>query len=250
MGIKSVLKNCVKSLSDDLFPLGITCLCCNSELPTHDFLCDKCKEGLEILKNTCKKCGAEVNDFTDFCDDCKGKERYFDKAISCFVYSGTAQTLIYKLKYNSEKYISLCFGKYLANKFLQSELLNKEDIVCCVPLNEKRYKQRLYNQAEEIERVFENELKKFNLNHNYKYDLLLRTKNTPTQTNLTKQERKKNLKDAFKLNYSKSIVKDKNILVIDDIFTTGATVEEIAKLLKRNGAKNVYALTVCHTKLE
>ncbi len=250
MGIKKFLKNCVQSVADDLFPLGITCLCCNNELPTFDFLCKNCKDKLEISKNVCEKCGAEVNEFTRFCDDCKDNQRYFNKATSCFVYSGTAQTLIYKLKYNSEKYISLCFGKYLANKFLQSDFVKNIDIVTCVPLNIKKQNQRLYNQAEELGKVFQNELKQYNLNQEYKFDLLLRTKNTPTQTNLTKKERKQNLKDAFKLNYSSKAIKGKNILIIDDIFTTGATVEEISKLLKNKGAKEIYVLTVCHTKLD
>jgi predicted amidophosphoribosyltransferase len=78
-------------------------------------------------------------------------------------------------------------------------------------------------------------------------DIIKRIKNTPTQTSLTKEERSLNLTDAFILEDNLQI-KGKNILIVDDIITTGATINALAKLLKDNGAKKVYGITFCHTK--
>ena len=89
--------------------------------------------------------------------------------------------------------------------------------------------------------------KELNIEHNSK--ILKRIKATSTQTHLNKQERAENLLNAFKVESCKEI-KGKTILVVDDIITTGATLDEIARVLKNKGAKAVYGLTFCHTKLE
>ena len=248
-----MVKNFIKKISseflDSLYPKGITCLNCGRELNKKAYLCDKCLEGLIKIKYACKKCGNPTNSQTELCDDCKNKQRFFDKAISPFEYSKTAQSLIYKLKYNKEKYIAEVFADYLVDCFLLNKLEKSIDIVTCVPLNDKRQKERGYNQAEEIGKEFVKKLINKNIEIAEDYGIIKRIKNTPTQTKLSKKERKINLEKTFKLNCKKSYIKNKSILVIDDIFTTGATMEEISKLLKQANIRNIYCLTVCHTNI-
>ena len=246
--VKEFLKKFANEFLDCLYPNGIKCLNCNAELKEKDFLCDKCKEKLVLIKHACKKCGNPVNSQTEICDECKGKERFFDLAISPYEYCKTAQSLILKFKYNKEKYIADFFAKSLAKRFL-NEKITDVDIVTSVPLNESRQKERGFNQAEVLSREFVNELNNSGVYLQERYDLVKRVKNTPTQTSLTKQERQENLKGAFSLSCNKNEISGKNILVIDDIFTTGATLEEISKLFKKYKAKKVYCLTVCHTNI-
>ena len=105
--------------------------------------------------------------------------------------------------------------------------------------NTKRIKIRGYNQSVELAREF---CKLAQLPY---VDYATRETNNPSQTELSLKERKENVKDIFKL--TNQAIKDKNILIIDDIYTTGATVNELAKLLKRANAKSVYVLTVGHS---
>ena len=246
--VKQFFKKVSNDFLDLLYPQNITCLNCNKELQDENYLCKDCLNNFVKINKACQKCGNPTNSQTEYCDDCKGNERNFDKAMSPFEYEGAPKNLIYKLKYGKQKYIAKVFASELVNCFLKNKLGNI-DIVTCVPLNEKRLKERRFNQAEEISKEFVKELRLRDIKIEENYNLIKRVKNTPTQTNLTKQERLNNLKDAFNLSCKKEIIKDKTILVIDDIFTTGATLEEISKILKRNKAKNVYCLTVCHTNI-
>ena len=247
--VKNKALKIFENLLDELFPDNLSCLCCNDELSTGDYLCDRCFKGLIKINNACEKCGERVNNFDKYCLKCKELNRNFDKCISCFEYDKTAKALLYKLKYGGEKYIAKVFSKFLYETFINAKL-GKIDIVCCAPLNIKRFKTRGYNQAQVLLDGFMSEAFKYGEVFESDSDLLIRVKNTPTQTHLTREERKENLKDAFELNCDKSEIKGKNILIIDDIFTTGATMEEMTAVLKKNGVNKVFGLTVCHTILE
>jgi ComF family protein len=110
-----------------------------------------------------------------------------------------------------------------------------------VPLYTKRQKKRGYNQSE----LLSNELSKL-IGISVSHNNLIRIKDTITQTNLSFKERQKNLESAFEIKDKKE-VKDKNILLIDDVLTTGATADNCAKILKKAKAKGVYVLTFATT---
>ena len=167
-------------------------------------------------------------------------------AVSSFKYEGTAKHLVYKLKYGGAKYAALPLSKYLVEAYKDSKIQNI-DIVTCVPLSKERLKSRGYNQAQVLAEEFCKLLLLENTTLTQNYNLIKRVKNTPTQTSLTKLERRENLKDAFVYCEEKDEIKGKNILIIDDIFTTGATVEELTNVFKKNKAGKVYCLTCCHT---
>ncbi|MCX6737810.1 MAG: phosphoribosyltransferase family protein [Candidatus Parcubacteria bacterium] len=109
-----------------------------------------------------------------------------------------------------------------------------------MPIHKKKLKNRGFNQSEEIvKHLFE----EFGLN--FIKDLIIKTKNTPPQAELSKDERKKNIINAFEINpLLKDIIKDKNILLVDDVFTTGSTMEECSKILKQNCAQSVWCAVV------
>lgn len=247
--VKNKAVKIFEKLLDELFPDNLSCLCCGEELNSDDCLCENCLKGLIKINNACNKCGDKVNSFSEICLKCKETKRNFERSVSCFEYDKTAKSLIYKLKYGAEKYVAKVFGKFLYETFKIANF-SKIDIVCCAPLNEKRLKTRGYNQAQVLLEVFTEEAFKNCEEFASEPQLLKRVKNTQTQTHLTREERKENLKGAFELNCEKDKIKGKNILVIDDIFTTGATIEEMTRVLKKAGANKVFGLTVCHTVLE
>ena len=119
-----------------------------------------------------------------------------------------------------------------------ADLFEKTDIIIPVPLHWRRKLKRMYNQADVL-----GELLAKKLNKSYRSNLLIRRKNTHTQENKTLQERLKNVRNAFQIN-KHLVIEGKSILIIDDVLTTGATMNACAKELKKNGAKAVYVLTI------
>ena len=115
----------------------------------------------------------------------------------------------------------------------------KIDLICYVPLYLKRERMRGYNQSQELAKY----LSKFTSIPIF--DDIVRLRDTPTQTQLSRRQRKENVKDCFKVNNRKN-VKGLNILLIDDVYTTGSTSNEISKELKKAGVNKVYVLTVAH----
>lgn len=228
---------------DFLFP-NHSCLVCRTEinLSGNFLICDSCASSLPVAEHTCKKCGQRVGMHDNICDRCKKAEWHFDKAASAFAYEGEVVTLVLRLKYNAEGDIAAA-----AAPFMVREIVNKEieaDIIIPVPLTVKRFKSRGYNQAELIAKEISVLLKL-----PVETSALVRVKQTEKQQDMTAKKRAENLKDAFSIT-DKSLVKDKRVLLVDDVFTTGATVNECARMLKKAGAEKVYVITVANTELK
>ena len=241
---KTKLINIKNLFLENLFPSKFSCFNCGEEISKQDndfCLCKSCFDKIKPIEFACKKCGEELNSFTDYCLNCKEDKRHFDKVVSVTIFDLVAKNLVHKLKYGNARYLADIIVKFMAKKFKEENFKNI-DLILPVPLSEKRKKERGYNQAEELSLRL---AKIFNIQHSS--NIILRERHTQTQTHLTKQERKQNLLNAFKVE-NKEKIKDKNLLIIDDVITTGATFDEVAKVLKLNGAKSVYGLTFCHTK--
>ncbi len=146
------------------------------------------------------------------------------------------------LKYRDSTYLAKKFSDLLSNK-LRNES-SDFDIITCVPLHKKRLRQRKFNQAAFLCK----NLLKYLPQTSFYPDLLIRTKDTKAQVELKKTQREKNLVAAFTINkkYSK-IIENKRILLVDDVITTGATLENCSYILKKFGASNVVALTIAKT---
>lgn len=231
----------LKRIINTIFPRNYTCLCCRNDVyKDGEGFCSYCKDNLPYLKGKlCKRCSNPIKGDGNYCDFCKGKKLYFDYATSPLEYTGKAKSLVRKLKYDGRKDVARPMAKLMAEKFMAEGL--SADIILPVPLCEKRFKERGFNQSERLA----NNLSTF-LNINTRNDVLFRVRETPVQTHLNYIDRQKNLQDAFKVR-GRKYVNGKVVLLIDDVYTTGATATECAKALKGAGAKFVIVLTFCHT---
>ncbi|KDR94752.1 competence protein ComFC [Peptoclostridium litorale DSM 5388] len=235
----------IRSLADAalelVFPSGIKCICCGEPIPKGNTysLCKHCFDSLRFIKNGCEKCGKPIPEemHERLCSSCMdGAGRLnFDRAVCCMEYDDLVHRMIYAFKYGKKTFM----GKYLAGIIMDKLEYEQMDfeIIVPVPLSKKRLRARGFNQA----KIMADELSRF-CKKPCK-DILERTRDTDFLSGLSRYERKKELKGVFTLNeYSHNIISNRNILVVDDILTTGSTSSEIAITLKEGGAEGVYVI--------
>lgn len=230
------------NILEEIFPSDVSCYNCNDEIVENNkyHLCANCLNKIEKIKNPCIKCGEELNSFTKYCNNCKETKRYFNKVVSVSKYNGVAKDLVYKFKYGKEEYVADTIFPFMLDLFNETKFKDI-DLIICVPLSEERLKFRGFNQAQILAQLLAKETGIL-----YSNEIIIRAVNTSTQTNLNKIERRKNLNNVFEI-VSGVDITNKNILIVDDVITTGSTMNEIAKLLKKNKAKKVYGITFCHS---
>jgi len=226
-------------LLDIIFPKY--CINCRK---LGDFLCTKCFTYLSFdVDKICAVCNSpSFNGFTH--PKCKNKYT-IDGVFSSIPYKGVAKKMIIKFKYDPyltgiKKVLSDLFYEGIIQKEEFHKVLDlKKAILVPIPLYHAREKKRGYNHAY----ILAQELsKKLNIPA---MKILKRIKNTKTQADLGKEERKINLKDAFTIDAKfANQVKDKQMFLVDDIFTTGSTLLETGKILKKEGALSVWGLTL------
>ena len=247
MDLKEKLRNMINGL-EDLFLNNHACICCRKEIPdgTNNFsLCDKClSEISKISGSSCKICGEEVDINVSFCGNCNKDKYYFDKNTSFANYELVAAKIVKRFKFYSKKY----YAKYIAKLMVENNDVFKDvDYLTFVPISDKRRKERGFNQAEEIA----NEISK--LKNIPVLDLLNKIGDEKHQVGLSQKERLENLKGSFELIKDNSkFIKGKNLLIIDDVFTTGSTLSECARVIKSdkiNKPKSVCSYTFAKTKL-
>lgn len=237
----NLFKKIRQTLINTFYPQHIKCICCKDEIENQNVydLCENCYKTLPLIQsNFCTRCGFKFKgDGNGICLNCKSSNFYFDTARSAVVFADKIVNSIHKFKYAKYKFLATPFS-YLLYDCLLIQNWNI-DLICYVPLFGKREKQRGYNQSRELA----DKLSKL-VNLEVCHDII-RTRDTPTQTKLTRKQRQENVKDCFKL-INPSQFKNKNILLIDDVFTTGSTTNEISKILKKAGASKVFVLTLAH----
>jgi len=224
------------NIFDLIFPQ--ICINCGSKINYQEnYLCNDCFSKIHFFSdNFCKRCGGLKTEFD--CEICENNEFLFDRARSAFQLNPVISRMIHLFKY--EKMTSL--GKFLAE--LTSEYVKKStpygrvDLIIPAPLHTVKKRIRGFNQAEILSSVIGK-----NLKYEHIPDLIFRKRFTETQTKLNRNKRIKNVSNAFITNKKYSII-GKNVLIIDDVFTTGSTVNAISNTLKNNGAGSVFVLTV------
>ena len=177
------------------------------------------------------------------CAKCLIKRPNYDKVITIFRYNYIIKKIISDLKYRDKFYIAKKIAKILAPKI--NDIIANDDILVPVPLHFKKLQERRFNQSLliclELMNLLNNKPKLVR-------DLIFRVKNTKIQAKLRGQERLSNVKKAFIVNKKYlDLIKDKTILLLDDIITTGATAENCAKILKKKGAKRVVVISLAKT---
>ncbi|HAW49971.1 TPA: ComF family protein [bacterium] len=234
-------KNEVKALSllIDFF-LPADCKICKSPLEYDEkYICAQCILKIErINPPICKKCGVpSLNG--GFCYECHRRRRYFKEARMFGVFNGNLKEVIHIFKYEKKQALSYQLG-LLMYDLLQG--LNWEfDCIAYIPLHKKKEGQRGFNQTKLLSEVIS---KKRNIPI---LKGLIKAIDTPSQVGLSYDERCKNVIETFLWKGDKNMVKGKTILLIDDVFTTGTTVEEVSKTLLYSGCKDVFVLCLART---
>lgn len=206
-----------------LFPQ--CCLICG-KLTDINIICNKCER--IIYKN--QICTIENKD----------KEKYyFEKHAYMFLYKNEIRKLIIDYKFNDKAYLYKLFSENIIKNEKICGILKKYDIIIPVPIHKKRKRQRGYNQSELISKEIANYIKSLNLENN----IIQKVKNNIAQSTLSKKQRKTNVENVYKI-AEKEKIENKNIVLFDDIYTTGSTVNVISKILKENGAKKIIVLTI------
>lgn len=216
------------------------CAGCKEILPAGNYVCDRCKKQLHYVKDpVCVICGKPLEDEEEGrCFDCKMAPHIFSQNRSVFVYDALAKKMMYELKYHHNKDYAEFFGRETVDILQNWIMALKVDGIVPIPLHPERKRQRGYNQSELLADrigkacgipVFP--------------DYLLRSRATRPQKELNDLQRKNNVKNAFLM--GKNAVQLKRIMLLDDIYTTGATLDAAAAVLLEHGAQQVFGLTVC-----
>lgn len=185
----------------------------------------------------CKKCEKILETEAVYGVD-KVLEKYFNEHLYIFLYQGIIRRIILKYKFQEEAYFYKTFVNFLLKNKNFFEKIKKYDTIVPVPISKKRLKERGYNQSELIakEISYNSELK-------LETESLLKTKNIIEQSKLNKEERLKNIQGVYKLTNMEKLYK-KKILLVDDIYTTGSTVNECARVLRKAKPKNIGVFTL------
>ena len=210
------------------------CLHCNNAGHNGMDLCQRCFQRLPWVEYACSCCALPLsNENANTCGACTNRDLYFDHALSPFQFDGFIRDAIYQFKFNQK----LNQGKLLADLLLrhvEEKQLAMPELIIPVPLHKKRMRQRGYNQALEIARIVSK-----HLNSELEYNSVYRNRDTSVQMDLPAKQRHKNVKDAFSVRENSTTLKNKQVCIIDDVMTTGNTVNEVAKCLKKAGADKI-----------
>ena len=205
-------------------------------------ICDDCARQIkQRLPPFCVKCGRQLKgdpELIVMCRDCMEDEPYFDREWSACSYDGLLKTLIHDFKYKKITSLSKDFTGLIVNFMKKYNAAPDCQMIISIPMHPGRLFRREINHSD----ILAKDLGK-SLGIPYSVNTLKKIKNTPTQSKLKRRERIKNLRSSFSLKNS-SYIRDKNILLVDDLFTTGSTVNECSRLLKNSGAKHIEVITL------
>ena len=229
------------------------CRFCRDSILGHDdyCFCQRCRERIRpVTHPLCTVCGRpflDVGGDDHLCGNCIGRKPHFVRARAWACYpteesdDHPLREVVQRFKYGRKVSLGKPLGRLVAMGCREMFLDCLPDVIVPVPLHPKRLRWRGFNQSvvlgREVGRLW---------NLPVDPSVLLRSRETPPQTQLSEEERRKNVRRAFSLNPAKS-VKGKTLLLIDDVYTSGATVNECSRALMRGGAREVYVLTLART---
>lgn len=234
----------VKKFLNFFFPES--CKICQKTLENNDILvCAECFQKLPFIKIYCKRCGNPLEESLinylpnrpiTYCSYCETKKLYFDEAFVAFAYKPPISEWIKEVKFGKDFSLGYKLG-ILLRKALKDQI-PEVDLIIPLPLSLKRLRERGFNQSFLLTWGF--------LEKKPSHKFLKRILHTKVQTELSQKERWENVKNAF---LATNEVKEKSVLIIDDVMTTGATLNEASKALKNKGANKVYVMVLARSTL-
>ena len=221
------------------------CVLCDAKVDNTISLCSGCRADLPKVEFACRVCALpmEKNNDTAFCGQCISQTTYVDYALNLFHYETPIDHLIGQMKFQQQLSVAAIFADLLKTYIESVDLEHgSPDAFLPVPLYKKRLAKRGFNQSLEI-------IKPLAKSQNIPVllDVISRSKETQAQTGLSKHASKKNVSGSFTL-LSKPA--GSHILIVDDVVTTTATTNELAKLLKKSGVEKVGVLSLARAELK
>ncbi len=233
-----MIKKFLWFLADLIYP-RICPVCNNITRPFRAEICPSCEKKLtKVLPPVCQKCGKPVEDGEALCRDCARVHHIYDRGCAVFLYDEYMSQSMYRFKYNNKREYAHYYGRMMAECLGETIKQWKVDVIVPVPAHKKREKKRGYNQAYLLAKELSTRL-----DIPVRTDIVIRCDATSALKNLDAVQRQNNIKKAFKVN--QNVVKSNSVLIVDDIYTTGATVDAVAGCLKGAGAAKVYFATLC-----
>lgn len=204
-------------------------------------ICPACQEALELLRvrePRCMQCGKPIRHAEqEYCHDCMHTRHHYDRGLSLWLHREPVRRSIYQFKYHNQRRYGILYTEELIRCYGHMIKRWNPDLIIPIPLHKKRRKKRGYNQAAIISR----ELGK-RLRIPVDDGILIRRIATSPQKGLGHSERKKNVRNAFMM--KKEVRRGITVLLVDDIYTTGNTIDAAAEVLKAGGIEKVYFLTI------
>lgn len=224
---------------DALFPRR--CPVCGEIVePAGNLICPGCIGKLKPVRQpTCRKCGKEVfGEHTEYCIDCSQHRRSFESGVALFNYNESARRSMAAVKYKNKREYLDFYASVMAWRYQNVIRGWDVDVLIPVPVHPSRRRKRGFNQAEELAK---------RLSHRWhipvENGMLVRNRKTAPQRDLNPQERLKNLQEAFAVRSDRPV--PSRVILVDDIYTTGSTIEACTRVLKAAGVKEVHFVAIC-----
>lgn len=233
------MRDILKKLGDIWFPRGISCMHCDEDIFEERYaLCKTCSEEIEFISgHVCRRCGRPLPDATTSnCFACFGKKTSFKGNVAVVSYSQIAQTLIFRYKYKEKRFIGYHMAEMMADLLLGT-WISDVDCIIGVPSSPRRRQIRGYCQMA----LIADYLGEFT-GLEVIQDALIRTRDTPRMKELNRQARSTALQKCFAVKKPGQI-SGKKVLLVDDIMTSGATLEACSEILLSVGVSEVYTMT-------
>lgn len=230
--------------ADILYPRR--CFLCDDILePWEKELHPACKMRLQPVGSACAACGRPVSHRQELCPSCRRRKPPYEQGKAIYLYQDEIKETMYRFKYANKREYARAFAAEAVRRYGDWIDKNAIDCIIPVPMYRKKQKARGYNQAQvfakALSRAFE---RKCNRRLPVLTKGILRIVDTPALKTLTKEERYNNLKNAFQIEIN-MVECGKIALVVDDIFTTGATADSLARALKQAGFDKIFFLSIC-----
>ncbi len=217
------------------------CAACGASQPRDRWMCGPCEASVKrIAEPKCPACSRPLDGALDAfrCPNCHGETRHLEFAVAVMRSEGIVRELIHRFKYGRELHLRRPLGNWLAEALDDPRFAAIEGLrLAPVPLHPARQRERRFNQSEALTEWV---ARRSGMPAERP---LVRRRHTITQTHFDRRQRMRNLRDAFALRHNAG-VKDKSFLLVDDVLTTGSTLDECARVLLEGGARSVQAITV------